>query len=177
MREKQLFCSLSIISCSSLLFCSHKKDILLPEKLYFVPTTYYLVPSKYHFVPTTYHINNANQLSPSTEAISLIRPDLKFTYPPQQSEIPLPYDGFFSTCWSRGTSESSTYEKQRICRCNSTSTHFHVSWLSDFIFYPKPLYKSLHQSFFYSFITILPSESGVTLHYSTILLQTIISPC
>jgi hypothetical protein len=31
------------------------------------------------------------------------------------------------------------------------------------------LYKSLHQSFFYSFITILPSESGVTLHYSTIL--------
>jgi hypothetical protein len=27
----------------------------------------------------------------------------------------------------------------------------------------KPLYKSLHQSFFYSFITILPSESGVTL--------------
>ena len=51
----------------------------------------------------------------------------------------------------------------------SASAHFHVSWLSDFIFYPKPLYKSLHQSFFYSFITILPSESGVTLHYSTIL--------
>jgi hypothetical protein len=25
---------------------------------------------------------------------------------------------FFSTCWSRGTSESSTYGKQRICRCN-----------------------------------------------------------
>ena len=38
-----------------------------------------------------------------------------------------------------------------------------------FINYQKPLYKSLHQSFFYSFITILPSESGVTLHYSTIL--------
>jgi hypothetical protein len=46
--------------------------------------------------------------------------------------------------------------------------HFHVSWLSDFIFYPKPLYKSLHQSFFYSFITILSSESGATLEYSTI---------
>ena len=45
----------------------------------------------------------------------------------------------------------------------------HVSWLSDFIFYPKPLYKSLHQSFSYSFTTILPSESGVTLDYSTIL--------
>jgi hypothetical protein len=29
-------------------------------------------------------------------------------------------------------------------------------------------YKLLHQSFFYSFITILPSESGVTLEYSTI---------
>ena len=44
----------------------------------------------------------------------------------------------------------------------------HVSWLSDFIFYPKPLYKSLHQSFFYSLITILPTESGVTLDYCTI---------
>ena len=75
---------------------------------------------------------------------------------------------FCSTCWSRGTSESSTCGKQRICRCNSASTHFHVSWLSDFIFYPKPLYKSLRQSFFYSFITILPSENGVTLDYSTI---------
>ena len=39
----------------------------------------------------------------------------------------------------------------------------------NFIFYQKPLYKSLHQSFFYSFITILPSKSGVTLHYRTIL--------
>ena len=76
---------------------------------------------------------------------------------------------FFSTCWSCGTSESSTYGKQRICPCNSALAHFHVSWLSDFIFYPKPLYKSLHHSFFYSFITILPSESGATLHYSTIL--------
>ena len=68
----------------------------------------------------------------------------------------------FSTCWSRGTSESSTYGKQRICLSNSWSAHFHVLWLSDFIFYQKPLYKSLHQSFFYSFVTILPSESGVT---------------
>jgi hypothetical protein len=75
----------------------------------------------------------------------------------------------FSTCCRRGTSESSTHGKQRICLSNSWSAHFHVSWLSDFIFYQKPLYKSLHQSFFYSFITILPSESGVTLHYSTIL--------
>jgi hypothetical protein len=72
---------------------------------------------------------------------------------------------FFSTCWSRGTLVSSTYGKQRVCPCNSAMEHFHVSCLSDFIFYPKPLYKSLHQSFFYSFITILPSESGVTLHY------------
>ena len=77
----------------------------------------------------------------------------------------------FSTCCSHGTSESSTYGKQRICLSNSWSAHFHVSWLSDFIFYQKPLYKSLHQSFFYSFITILPSESGVTHHYSTILLE------
>jgi hypothetical protein len=42
-----------------------------------------------------------------------------------------------------------------------------------FIFYPKPLYKSLHQSFFCSFTTILPSESGVTLDYSTTLPETL----
>ena len=41
--------------------------------------------------------------------------------------------------------------------------------ISTFHGYQKPLYKSLHQSFFYSFITILPSESGVALHYSMIL--------
>jgi hypothetical protein len=35
-----------------------------------------------------------------------------------------------------------------------------------FFFPPKPLYKSLHQSFFYSFITT--SESGVTLDYCMI---------
>ena len=58
-------------------------------------------------------------------------------------------------CRSRGTSESYSYGKQRICFSNSGSAHFHVSWLSDFVFYQKPLYKSLHQSFFYSFITIL----------------------
>ena len=61
----------------------------------------------------------------------------------------------------------------RLAGSNSGSAHFHVSWLSDFIFYPKPLYKFLHQSFFYSFITILPSESGVTLEYSTIFTQTL----
>ena len=33
------------------------------------------------------------------------------------------------------------------------------------------------QSFFYSFITILPSESGATLEYSTIFTDPIISPC
>jgi hypothetical protein len=58
--------------------------------------------------------------------------------------------------------------KQRFCRSNSLSAHFHVLWLSDFIFSLKPLNKSLHQSFFYSFITILPSESGVTLDYCMI---------
>ena len=73
----------------------------------------------------------------------------------------------FWTCCSRGTPESYAYGKQRSCLTNSWSAHFHVLWLSDFIFYRKPLYKSLHQSFFYSFITILPSESGVALHSST----------
>ena len=38
-----------------------------------------------------------------------------------------------------------------------------------YFLYQKPLYKSLHQSFFYSFITILSSESGIALYYSTIL--------
>ena len=52
--------------------------------------------------------------------------------------------------------------------CVDTFPRFVWLTLSDFIFYPKPLYKSLHQSFFYSFITILPSESGVALDYSTI---------
>jgi hypothetical protein len=80
---------------------------------------------------------------------------------------------FCSTCWSRGTSERSPSGKQRICLSNSGLTHFHVSWLSDFIFYPKPLCKSLHQSFFYSFITILTSERGVTLDYSTIFPETL----
>ena len=51
-------------------------------------------------------------------------------------------------------SESYAYGKQRIRLSASWSAHFHVSWLSDFIFYQKPLYTSLHQSFFYSFITI-----------------------
>jgi hypothetical protein len=54
------------------------------------------------------------------------------------------------TCCSRGTSESYAYGKQRSCLTNSGPAHFHVLWLSDFIFYPKPLYKSLHQSFCYS---------------------------
>jgi hypothetical protein len=74
-------------------------------------------------------------------------------------------------CQRRRLLEIDQSEKRivHICRYNSASAHFHVLWLSDFIFYQKPLYKSLHQSFFYSFITILPSESGVTVHYSTIL--------
>jgi len=38
-----------------------------------------------------------------------------------------------------------------------------------FYFLSETLYKSLHQSFFYSFTTILPSESGVTLDYSMLL--------
>ena len=56
---------------------------------------------------------------------------------------------FLSTCWSHGTSESSTYEKKRICPSNSALAHFHVSWLSDFIFYPKPLCTSLHLFFLF----------------------------
>ena len=39
---------------------------------------------------------------------------------------------------SRSTTERAIYGKQRICFSNSGSAHFHVSWLSDFIFYHKP---------------------------------------
>jgi hypothetical protein len=59
--------------------------------------------------------------------------------------------------------------RELYCTENSGFAHATLPWHistfrdSDFIFYPKPLYKSLHQSFFYSFITILPSESGVTM--------------
>jgi hypothetical protein len=74
---------------------------------------------------------------------------------------------FCSTCWSRAVGRQSALHKENS-RFAAPTLGRHVSWLSDFIFYPKPLYKSLHQSFFYSFITILPSESGVTLDYSTI---------
>ena len=88
-----------------------------------------------------------------------------------QSEIPLSFNGFYKVAVA--------VQRQRVIYTDYSgfaspalgSPHFHVSWLSDFIFYQKPLYKSLHQSFFYSFITILPSESGVTLHYNTILPQ------
>ena len=80
-----------------------------------------------------------------------------------QSEIPLSCDGIIYFCQSRRTSERYISGKQRIClgRHISTFRGYRI-----FINYQKPLYKSLHQSFFYSFITILPSESGVTLHYS-----------
>ena len=84
-----------------------------------------------------------------------------------RSEIPLSFNGIYKVAVA--------VQRQRVlCAENSEfaspalgSAHFHVSRLSDFIFYQKPLYKSLHQSFFYSLITILTSESGVTLHYST----------
>ena len=58
------------------------------------------------------------------------------------------------------------------------SAHFHVSWLSDFIFYPKPLYKSFHQSFFYSFITILPPRKWCyTRVEHDFHIDPIVSPC
>ena len=92
-------------------------------------------------------------------------------YITDQSEIPLSLNSFYKVAVA--------VQRQRVIYTDYSGfdspalglPHFHVSWLPDFIFYQKPLYKSLHQSFFYSFITILPSERGVTLHYSTILPQ------
>ena len=60
------------------------------------------------------------------------------------------------TCCSRVTSRELCIRKTADFPSNSGSAHFHVSRLFDFIFYQKPLYKSLHLSFFCSFITILP---------------------
>jgi hypothetical protein len=91
----------------------------------------------------------------------------------------------FSVCitlwrWTATATLSMPLNDRGISVPNRVDTHlvdsphliaiiYNNRWSPDFIFYQKPLYKSLHQSFFYSFITILPSESGATLHYSTIL--------
>ena len=88
-----------------------------------------------------------------------------------QSEIPLSSNGVYGFAVAVGRQSAIYTDYSGFASPALGSAHFHVSWLSDFIFYQKPLYNSLHQSFFYSFITILPSESGVTLHYSTIFPQ------
>ena len=77
---------------------------------------------------------------------------LKFgmDYGEDQSEIPLSFNGFYKVAVA--------VQRQRVMYTDYSgfaspalgSAHFHVSWLSDFIFYQKPLYKSLHQSLFYS---------------------------
>jgi hypothetical protein len=86
-------------------------------------------------------------------------------------EIPLLFDGFLfdllEPWYVRALSIWKTADLP-LQIWVSTFPRFVAVAVLDFIFYPKPLYKSLHQSFFYSFITILPSESGVTLNYSTI---------
>ena len=89
----------------------------------------------------------------------------------RQSEIPLSFNGFYGVAVA--------VERQRAIYTDysgfaSPALGRHISTFRGYrilFVYHKPLYKSLHQSFFYSFITILPSESGVTLHYSTILPQ------
>ena len=88
-----------------------------------------------------------------------------------QSEIPLSFNGINKVAVAVQRQRVIYTENSGFASPALGSAHFHVSWRSDFIFYQKPLYKSLHQSFFYSFKTILPSESGVTLHHSTILPQ------
>ena len=90
----------------------------------------------------------------------------------QQSEIPLPSDVF--CCFF--LLEPWDVRELYIRKSADLPLQFLVGTFPrfvafGFIFYQKPLYKSLHQSLIYSFITILPSESGVTLHYSTTLPQ------
>jgi hypothetical protein len=79
-----------------------------------------------------------------------------------ESEIPLPSDGFLFDLLEPWDVRALFIRKTVDLPLQPGSAYFHVSWLSDFISYPKLLYKSLHQSFFYSFIAILPSESGAT---------------
>ena len=75
----------------------------------------------------------------------------------------MPSDGFYGFAVAVGRQRAMHTENSGFA---SPTLGQHISMFRG---YQKPLYKSLHQSFFYSFITILPSESGVTLHYSTIL--------
>ena len=73
----------------------------------------------------------------------------------------------FSTCCSRRTSGSSAYGKQRIC---PPTLGQHISTFRGYLILfsiRNPYINRFTNHFFYSFITILPSESGVTLHYST----------
>jgi hypothetical protein len=60
----------------------------------------------------------------------------------------MPSDGFLFDLVEPWDVIALSIRKTAVCRSNSGSVHFHVSWLSDFIFYPKPLFQSLHQSFF-----------------------------
>ena len=76
---------------------------------------------------------------------------------------------FCSTSWSRGTSEHSPF----IRKTADLPLQLRVGTFPHFVpirfyFLSKPLNKSLHQSFLYSFITILHSQSGVTLDYCMI---------
>jgi hypothetical protein len=97
------------------------------------------------------------------------RAELSSSHHAMRSEIPLSFNGIYKVAVAVQRPRVLYTENSEFASPALGSAHFHVSWLSDFIFYQNPLYKSLHQSFFYSFITILPSESGATLHYSTIL--------
>ena len=50
----------------------------------------------------------------------------------------LSFNGIDKVACSRSTTEGAIYGNHRICLTAIVSAHFHVSWLSDFIFYHKP---------------------------------------
>ena len=74
---------------------------------------------------------------------------------------------FFARAVGRRRALQDYVRKTADLPSNSGSAHFQVSWLLDFIFYQKPLYKSLHQSFFYSFIRFTSCPQKVVLHSIT----------
>ena len=59
--------------------------------------------------------------------------------------IPLSFNGIYKVAVAVQRQRVIYTENSGFASPARGSAHFHVSWLSDFIFYQKPLYKSLHQ--------------------------------
>ena len=118
---------------------------------------------------------NSNSYFPrsniSTCVLNSIFVLLLIPYDFRQSEIPLSFNGFYRVAVA--------VQHQRVIYTDysgfaSPALGRHISTFRGYrILFSirNPYINRFTNHFFYSFITILPSESGVTLHYSTILPQ------